>query len=195
MTRRLALLFFILLLFELLPFCYMSFYVADRRFFAADISNDLYHPSAYYLSSVIASEPLLTPFIAFTIDSDNLMTNTFPHFGLSGPFISSKFNRPVHLANQRLPVRSVRDAVQIISQKSCHDPFLFYGWLEPYFVLPARAMHATMCPACPLGSPRTPRRWLLSWRSACNSQATGSHSELAARSAKLHVAALQASPS
>lgn len=55
-TRRLALLFFILLLFELLPFCYMSFYVADRRFFAADISNDLYHPSAYYLSSVIASE-------------------------------------------------------------------------------------------------------------------------------------------
>ncbi|EIE27766.1 hypothetical protein COCSUDRAFT_45983 [Coccomyxa subellipsoidea C-169] len=58
-TRRLALLFFILLLFELLPFCYMSFYVADRRFFAADISNDLYHPSAYYLSSVIASIPFV----------------------------------------------------------------------------------------------------------------------------------------
>ncbi len=46
----------------------MSFYVADRRFFAADISNDLYHPSAYYLSSVIASEyPLITR-IAFTLD-------------------------------------------------------------------------------------------------------------------------------
>ena len=52
--KRLALLFFILLLFELLPFCYMSFYVADRRFFAADVSNDLYHPSAYYISAVIA---------------------------------------------------------------------------------------------------------------------------------------------
>ena len=53
-SKRLALLFFILLLFELLPFCYMSFYVADRRFFAADVSNDLYHPSAYYLSAVLA---------------------------------------------------------------------------------------------------------------------------------------------
>ena len=53
-SKRLALLFFILLLFELLPFCYMSFYVADRRFFAADVSNDLYHPSAYYISAVIA---------------------------------------------------------------------------------------------------------------------------------------------
>lgn len=52
--KRLALLFFILLLFELLPFCYMSFYVADRRFFAADVSNDLYHPSAYYIAAVIA---------------------------------------------------------------------------------------------------------------------------------------------
>lgn len=56
MTKRLALLFFILLLFELLPFCYMSFYVADRRFFAADVSNDLYHPSAYYLSAVTAGK-------------------------------------------------------------------------------------------------------------------------------------------
>ena len=52
--KRLALLFFLLLLFELLPFCYMSFYVADRRFFAADVANDLYHPSAYYVSAVIA---------------------------------------------------------------------------------------------------------------------------------------------
>ena len=57
--KRLALLFFILLLFELLPFCYMSFYVADRRFFAADVSNDLYHPSAYYIAAVIAG---LTPY-------------------------------------------------------------------------------------------------------------------------------------
>ena len=58
-SKRLALLFFILLLFELLPFCYMSFYVADRRFFAADVSNDLYHPSAYYISAVIAGMRML----------------------------------------------------------------------------------------------------------------------------------------
>ena len=57
--KRLALLFFVLLLFELLPFCYMSFYVADRRFFAADVSNDLYHPSAYYLSAVVAGACLV----------------------------------------------------------------------------------------------------------------------------------------
>ena len=61
-SKRLALLFFILLLFELLPFCYMSFYVADRRFFAADIGNGLYHPSAYYLSAVMAgARPLSLP--------------------------------------------------------------------------------------------------------------------------------------
>ena len=29
--QRLSALFFIMLLFELLPFCYMSFYVADRQ--------------------------------------------------------------------------------------------------------------------------------------------------------------------
>ena len=58
-SKRLALLFFILLLFELLPFCYMSFYVADRRFFAADVSNGLYHPSAYYISAVIAGMIML----------------------------------------------------------------------------------------------------------------------------------------
>ena len=61
--KRLALLFFILLLFELLPFCYMSFYVADRRFFAADVSNDLYHPSAYYISAVIAGGGLFVDLV------------------------------------------------------------------------------------------------------------------------------------
>ena len=55
--KRLALLFFTLLLFELLPFCYMSFYVEDRRFFAADVASDLYHPSAYYVATVIAGVP------------------------------------------------------------------------------------------------------------------------------------------
>ena len=54
--ERLALLFFVLLLYELLPFCYMSFYVADRRFFAADIANGLYHPSAYYCAAIVAGE-------------------------------------------------------------------------------------------------------------------------------------------
>jgi hypothetical protein len=86
--KRLALLFFTLLLFELLPFCYMSFYgggrggggrgrgraerakrraradprprpppVEDRRFFAADVASDLYHPSAYYAATVTAGIP------------------------------------------------------------------------------------------------------------------------------------------
>ena len=50
----LALLFFVLLLFQLLPFCYMSFYVSDRRFFAADVASELYHPSAYYAAAVIS---------------------------------------------------------------------------------------------------------------------------------------------
>ena len=54
--ERLALLFFVLLLYELLPFCYMSFYVADRRFFAADIANGLYHPSAYYCAAIVSGE-------------------------------------------------------------------------------------------------------------------------------------------
>jgi ATP-binding cassette, subfamily G (WHITE), member 2 len=53
-AKRLSLLFFLLLLFELLPFCYMSFYVSDRKFFAADVASDLYHPSAYYLAAVVA---------------------------------------------------------------------------------------------------------------------------------------------
>jgi hypothetical protein len=66
-TKRLALLFFILLLFELLPFCYMSFYVADRRFFAADVSNDLYHPSAYYLSAVTAGVSVFAPCFGFRV--------------------------------------------------------------------------------------------------------------------------------
>ena len=53
--QRLALLFFMLLLYQLMPFCFMSFYVADRRFFQADVAADLYAPSAYYLAAVSAS--------------------------------------------------------------------------------------------------------------------------------------------
>ena len=44
-----------MLLFELLPFCYMSFYVFDRKFYMADRAADLYHTSAYYLGHMAAS--------------------------------------------------------------------------------------------------------------------------------------------
>ena len=54
--ERLALLFFMLLLFQLMPFCFMSFFVADRRFYQADVAAGLYAPSAYYLAAVTASE-------------------------------------------------------------------------------------------------------------------------------------------
>lgn len=50
--QRLGVEFFVLLLFELLPFCYMSFYVADRKFYAADVAAKLYHPSAYYIATM-----------------------------------------------------------------------------------------------------------------------------------------------
>lgn len=52
--KRLGVIFFMLLLFELLPFCYMSFYVADRKFYAADVASKLYHPSAYYIATMAA---------------------------------------------------------------------------------------------------------------------------------------------
>ncbi len=53
-----AVIFFTMLLFELLPFCYMSFYVFDRKFFMADRAADLYHTSAYYVAHTTASEHL-----------------------------------------------------------------------------------------------------------------------------------------
>ena len=63
--QRLALLFFMLLLYQLMPFCFMSFYVADRRFFQADVAADLYAPSAYYLAAVSASAFLSHPLNAW----------------------------------------------------------------------------------------------------------------------------------
>ena len=54
--RRMAIIFFTMLLFELLPFCYMSFYVFDRKFFMADRAADLYYTSAYYVAHTTASE-------------------------------------------------------------------------------------------------------------------------------------------
>lgn len=38
----------------LLPFCYMSFYVANRKFFHEEIAAKLYHPTAYYLANISA---------------------------------------------------------------------------------------------------------------------------------------------
>lgn len=55
---RMAVLYFTQLLFELLPFCYMSFYVFDRKFFLADRASGLYHTSAYYLAHTCASAHL-----------------------------------------------------------------------------------------------------------------------------------------
>ena len=54
--QRLALQFFMLLLFQLMPFCFMSFFVADRRFYQADVAAGLYAPSAYYVAAVTASK-------------------------------------------------------------------------------------------------------------------------------------------
>ncbi|BDA42962.1 ABC transporter G family member 22 [Coccomyxa sp. Obi] len=108
-TRRLALLFFILLLFELLPFCYMSFYVADRRFFAADISNDLYHPSAYYLSSVIAS----IPFVII-----NSLCGCLCAYGLAGLRLSA------HAVLLNLCITALQSMISIQLQVFC-------VWLTP----------------------------------------------------------------
>ena len=40
--------------YDLLPFCYMSFYVADRKFYSADVAANLYHSSAYYAAQSLA---------------------------------------------------------------------------------------------------------------------------------------------
>jgi len=40
--------------YDLLPFCYMSFYVADRKFYGADVAAGLYHPSAYHAAQTLA---------------------------------------------------------------------------------------------------------------------------------------------
>lgn len=56
--QRMSVLYFTMLLFELLPFCYMSFYVWDRKFFLGDRASDLYSTSAYYMAHMAASECL-----------------------------------------------------------------------------------------------------------------------------------------
>ena len=57
--QRLAVLFFTMMIFELLPFCYMSLYIADRKFYAADVAGGLYHPCAYYLAHTAAASPFI----------------------------------------------------------------------------------------------------------------------------------------
>jgi len=57
--QRLAVLFFTMMIFELLPFCYMSLYIADRKFYAADVASGLYHPCAYYLAHSAAASPFI----------------------------------------------------------------------------------------------------------------------------------------
>ena len=53
---RLSVIFYVLLLFQLLPFSFMSFFVADRKFFLADVTTNLYTPSAYFVAASLASE-------------------------------------------------------------------------------------------------------------------------------------------
>ena len=40
----------------LLPFCYMSFYTSNRKFFQDEVAAKLYHPSAYYLAQAVAGD-------------------------------------------------------------------------------------------------------------------------------------------
>ncbi|CAL5218719.1 g432 [Coccomyxa viridis] len=57
--QRMGVLYFTMLLFELLPFCYMSFYVWDRTFFLSDRASGLYSTSAYYAAHMTASLPFI----------------------------------------------------------------------------------------------------------------------------------------
>ena len=49
--------FFTMLLFELLPFCYVSFYSWDRKFFLADRVSGTYATSAYFTAHMLAGKP------------------------------------------------------------------------------------------------------------------------------------------
>ncbi|KAK9834196.1 hypothetical protein WJX81_007595 [Elliptochloris bilobata] len=73
--QRLATLFFLVLLYDLLPFCYMSFYVADRKFYAADVAAGLYHSSAYYAAQGLAG----APFVCL-----NTLVGALAAYGLAG---------------------------------------------------------------------------------------------------------------
>ena len=51
--------FFTMLLFELLPFCYVSFYSWDRKFFLADRVSGTYATSAYFTAHMLAGKLFL----------------------------------------------------------------------------------------------------------------------------------------
>ena len=65
--ERLADMFFILLLYQLLPFCFTSFYSADRRHYALDVAANLYSPSAYYFAMSLSSAHSLSRATKFRI--------------------------------------------------------------------------------------------------------------------------------
>ena len=54
--QRACVMFFTMLLFELLPFCYVSFYSWDRKFFLADRVSGTYATSAYFTAHMLAGK-------------------------------------------------------------------------------------------------------------------------------------------
>jgi hypothetical protein len=54
--------FFEIIVFSLLPFCYMSLYANDRAFFISDVRSGLYRPSAYHAALTVASLPFIILF-------------------------------------------------------------------------------------------------------------------------------------
>ena len=56
--QRACVMFFTMLLFELLPFCYVSFYSWDRKFFLADRVSGTYATSAYFTAHMLAGKLL-----------------------------------------------------------------------------------------------------------------------------------------
>ena len=54
--QRLSLIFFCLMMYSMVPFAYMAFPAADKRFFKLDSAKGLYSPSAYFLAYNVASK-------------------------------------------------------------------------------------------------------------------------------------------
>ena len=65
--QRGCVMFFTMLLFELLPFCYVSFYSWDRKFFLADRESGIYAISAYYVAHMCASKSPFTNSLKHTV--------------------------------------------------------------------------------------------------------------------------------
>lgn len=55
-AARVSALYYILQVFQLLPFSFMTFFISDRQFFLADVKSQLYSPSAYFAASCLASK-------------------------------------------------------------------------------------------------------------------------------------------